>query len=153
MKSTVRVTRRMSYMRQELFTLSRAPAPTPCFGVLLVFCVVFLFVLVLFLLCTMLQVSLECQFLEKWIFRSSQPVHGEGRTSYPRTICIVWPISIYGFLFPLLLFTNYNSFSLCGFDDEMLEICIQTSYDQNVQLILKSYLPVVYGTHLRKVCK
>jgi hypothetical protein len=26
---------------------------------------------------------------------------------------------------------------------EMLEICIQTSYDQNVQLILKSYLPVV----------
>jgi hypothetical protein len=36
---------------------------------------------------------------------------------------------------------------------EMLEICIHTSYDQNVQLILKSYLPVVYGTHLRKVCK
>ena len=31
---------------------------------------------------------------------------------------------------------------------EMLEICIQTSYDQNVQLILKSYLPVVYGTLL-----
>jgi hypothetical protein len=31
---------------------------------------------------------------------------------------------------------------------EMLEICIQTSYDQNVQLILKSYLPVVYGTPL-----
>jgi hypothetical protein len=30
----------------------------------------------------------------------------------------------------------------------MLEICIQTSYDQNVQLILKSYLPVVYGTTL-----
>ena len=29
---------------------------------------------------------------------------------------------------------------------EMLEICIQTSHDQNVQLILKSYLPVVYGT-------
>ena len=29
---------------------------------------------------------------------------------------------------------------------EMFEICIQTSYDQNVQLILKSYLPVVYGT-------
>jgi hypothetical protein len=29
---------------------------------------------------------------------------------------------------------------------EMLEICIQTSYDQNVQLILKSNLPVVYGT-------
>jgi hypothetical protein len=27
-------------------------------------------------------------------------------------------------------------------------ICIQTSYDQNVQLILKSYLPVVYGTTL-----
>jgi len=32
---------------------------------------------------------------------------------------------------------------------EMLEICIQTSYDQNVQLILKSYLPVVYITTLR----
>jgi hypothetical protein len=31
---------------------------------------------------------------------------------------------------------------------EMLEICIQTSYDQNVELILKSYLPVVYGTTL-----
>jgi hypothetical protein len=31
---------------------------------------------------------------------------------------------------------------------EMLEICIQTSYDQHVQLILKSYLPVVYGTPL-----
>jgi len=32
---------------------------------------------------------------------------------------------------------------------EMLEICIQTSYDQNVQLILKSYLPVVLGTTLK----
>ena len=31
---------------------------------------------------------------------------------------------------------------------EMLEIYIQTSYDQNVQLILNSYLPVVYGTTL-----
>ena len=31
---------------------------------------------------------------------------------------------------------------------KMLEICIQTSYDQNVQLILKSYLPVVLGTTL-----
>jgi hypothetical protein len=31
---------------------------------------------------------------------------------------------------------------------EMLEICIQTSYDQNVRLILKSYLPVVYCTTL-----
>ena len=30
----------------------------------------------------------------------------------------------------------------------MLEICIQTSYDQNVQLILKIYLPVVLGTAL-----
>jgi hypothetical protein len=28
------------------------------------------------------------------------------------------------------------------FITEMLEICLQTSYDQNVQLILKSYLPV-----------
>ena len=61
---TVRVTWRMSYKKQELFTLSRAPASTPCFGVLLVFCVVFLLVLILFLACTMLQVSLECQF---WI--------------------------------------------------------------------------------------
>jgi hypothetical protein len=26
---------------------------------------------------------------------------------------------------------------------EMLEICIQTSYDQSVQLILKSYLPLL----------
>ena len=34
----------------------------------------------------------------------------------------------------------------------MLEICIQTSYDQNVQLILKSYLPVVYGTLLKNYC-
>jgi hypothetical protein len=32
----------------------------------------------------------------------------------------------------------------------MLELCIQTSYDQNVQLNLKSYLPVVYGTPLRE---
>ena len=32
---------------------------------------------------------------------------------------------------------------------EMLEICIQTTYDQNVQLILKSYLPIVYGTTLK----
>ena len=32
---------------------------------------------------------------------------------------------------------------------EMIEICIQISYDQNVQLILKSWLPVVYGTTLR----
>jgi hypothetical protein len=35
----------------------------------------------------------------------------------------------------------------------MLEICIQTSYDQNVQLILKSYLPVVYGTTLNSDSK
>jgi hypothetical protein len=32
---------------------------------------------------------------------------------------------------------------------EMLEICIQTSYDQIIQLILKSYLPVVLGTTLQ----
>jgi hypothetical protein len=31
---------------------------------------------------------------------------------------------------------------------KMLKICIQTSYDQNVQLILKSYLPVVLSTTL-----
>ena len=36
---------------------------------------------------------------------------------------------------------------------EMLEICIQASYDQNVQLILKSYLPVVYGTPLNRITK
>jgi hypothetical protein len=35
----------------------------------------------------------------------------------------------------------------------MLEICIQTSYDKNVQLILKSYLPVVYGTRVKKSLK
>ena len=34
---------------------------------------------------------------------------------------------------------------------KMLEICIQTSYDQNLQLILKSYLPVGYGTPLNQV--
>jgi hypothetical protein len=34
---------------------------------------------------------------------------------------------------------------------KMLEICIQTSYDQNVQLILKSYLPVVLGTTLKEI--
>jgi hypothetical protein len=33
---------------------------------------------------------------------------------------------------------------------EMLEICIQTSYHQYVQLIVKSYLPVVYGTPLNR---
>jgi hypothetical protein len=32
----------------------------------------------------------------------------------------------------------------------MLEICIQTSDDQNVQLILKNYLPVVLGTTLNE---
>jgi hypothetical protein len=36
---------------------------------------------------------------------------------------------------------------------EMLEICEQTSYDQNVQLILKSYFPVVYGTTLMSIWK
>jgi hypothetical protein len=35
---------------------------------------------------------------------------------------------------------------------EMLKICLQTSYHQNVQLILKSYLPVVYGTPLGVFC-
>ena len=34
---------------------------------------------------------------------------------------------------------------------EMLEICIQTAYDQNVQLILKSYPPIVLGTTLNNV--
>ena len=32
---------------------------------------------------------------------------------------------------------------------DMLEIYIQTSYDQNVQLILKSYLLVAYGTPIK----
>ena len=45
----------MSYKKQELVALSRAPGSTPCFGVLLVFCVVFLVVLILFLVCTMLH--------------------------------------------------------------------------------------------------
>ena len=34
---------------------------------------------------------------------------------------------------------------------EILEICIQTSYDQNIQLTLKSYLPVVLGTTLKNM--
>ena len=34
---------------------------------------------------------------------------------------------------------------------EMLEICIQTSFDQNVQLILKSYPPIVLGTTLSNI--
>ena len=34
---------------------------------------------------------------------------------------------------------------------EMLEIWIQISYDQNVQLILKSYLPVVLGATLNSL--
>jgi hypothetical protein len=37
----------------------------------------------------------------------------------------------------------HNSFSLCGFDHRDAWNLQQTSYDQNVQLILKSYLPVV----------
>jgi hypothetical protein len=36
---------------------------------------------------------------------------------------------------------------------EMLEICIQTLYDQNVQLILKSYLPVVYSISLKGIIR
>ena len=47
------------------------------------------------------------------------------------------------------LLTNLAAFLSVVLITEMLEICIQTSYDQNVQLILKSYLPVVYGTPLR----
>ena len=46
-------------------------------------------------------------------------------------------------------FTNHiAAFLSVGLITEMLEICIQTSSDQNVQLILKSYLPVMYGTPL-----
>ena len=35
----------------------------------------------------------------------------------------------------------------------MLKICIQTSYDRNAQLILKSYLPVVYSTTLNETVR
>jgi hypothetical protein len=35
----------------------------------------------------------------------------------------------------------------------LIDFGIQTSYDQNVQLILKSYLPVVYGTPLNPILK
>jgi hypothetical protein len=47
-------------------------------------------------------------------------------------------------------------FSMTGQENSHLsiwlsKICIQTSYDQNVQLILKSYLPVVYGITLNIV--
>jgi hypothetical protein len=46
-------------------------------------------------------------------------------------------------------FTSHiSSFLSVVLITKMFEICIQTSYDQNVQLILKSYLPVVYGTPL-----
>jgi hypothetical protein len=71
----------------ELFNLSQAHGFTPCF------CVVRVFIVLAF-----------CVVLLCWvvfIFRSSQPVHDEGRKSYPRVIRIVWPISIYSVLFPL----------------------------------------------------
>jgi hypothetical protein len=49
----------------------------------------------------------------------------------------------------ILKFTSHiASFFSVVLITEMLEICIQTSDDKNVQLILKSYLPVVYGTSL-----
>jgi hypothetical protein len=49
-------------------------------------------------------------------------------------------------------FTSHiAAFLSVGLIIEMLEICIQTSYDQNIQLILKNYLPVVYGTPLNPV--
>ena len=49
-------------------------------------------------------------------------------------------------------FTSHiTAFLSVIFITEMLEICIQTSYDQNVQLILKSYLSVVYGTPLSTI--
>ena len=51
------------------------------------------------------------------------------------------------------LTSHIAAFFSVVFITEMLEICIQTSYDQNVQLILKSCLPVLYGTTLGKVCK
>ena len=45
------------------------------------------------------------------------------------------------------ILTNSNQHTQsykCGFDHrDATSICIQTPYDQNVQLILKSYLPVV----------
>jgi hypothetical protein len=43
-------------------------------------------------------------------------------------------------------YSNQLSFLSVVLITKMLEICIHTSYDQNVQLIFKSYLPVVYGT-------
>jgi hypothetical protein len=46
--------------------------------------------------------------------------------------------------------SHIAAFLYVGLITEMLEICIQMPYDQNVQLILKSYLPVVYGTTLSK---
>ena len=46
-------------------------------------------------------------------------------------------------------FTSHiAAFLSVGLITEMLEICLQTSHDQNIQLILKSYLPVVYDTAL-----
>jgi hypothetical protein len=44
--------------------------------------------------------------------------------------------------------SNIAAFLSVVLISEMLEICILTSYDQNIQLILKSYLLVVYGTTL-----
>jgi hypothetical protein len=44
--------------------------------------------------------------------------------------------------------SNIAAFLSVVLISEMLEICILTSFDQNIQLILKSYLLVVYGTTL-----
>jgi hypothetical protein len=44
--------------------------------------------------------------------------------------------------------SNIAAFLSVVLISEMLEICILTTYDQNIQLILKSYLLVVYGTTL-----
>jgi thiamine transporter ThiT len=46
--------------------------------------------------------------------------------------------------FSLIVVIQEHDTNRQGLITEMLEICIQASYDQNVQLILKSYLPVVY---------
>jgi hypothetical protein len=55
---------------------------------------------------------------------------------------------VFSKMVPVACIKKTQSYKFTFLITEMLEICIQTSYDQNVQLILKSYLPVVYGTPL-----
>jgi hypothetical protein len=69
---------------------------------------------------------------------------------YHNIYCICKIISpLFCFLIDNPASRKYNSaFLSVVLITKMLEICIQTSYDQNIQLILKSYLPVVLGTTL-----